>query len=192
MRHSGGLVGIIVIGGGAVVPAAGQATHDVDLVGIEFLPPDITISLGDTVRWNWVSGFHNVESGEVIGGSGIHDGRFRSGNPTSVAGTTYELTFDRSFLDSNPAAGNVYPYYCVVHGGLGMVGAIAVLLPGDVDGDGGVTLLDHSLLSACTSGPGKDSANEACTPEAFAASDADGDGDVDLRDFAVIQRSFSG
>ena len=47
------------------------------------------------MRWIWVSGFHNVESGV----NGVHDGSFRSGDPTLVAGTTFEVTFENDFLE---------------------------------------------------------------------------------------------
>ena len=35
----------------------------VNLTGSAFSTPDLTIAVGDTVQWNWVSGLHNVESG---------------------------------------------------------------------------------------------------------------------------------
>lgn len=103
---------------------AAQTTHVVNLTGTAFSTPDLTVSVGDTVQWNWVSGFHNVESG--VGG--VHDGIFRSGNPTFPP-QSFSVTFDQAFLDANPVSGKVYRYYCDVHVGVGMVGQVTVAFP---------------------------------------------------------------
>lgn len=171
---------------------SGQTTHTVELEGMRFTPADIAIDVGDTVRWVWISGFHNVESGVATGGTGVHDGNFRSGNPTGTVGTTFELLFDTAFIDANPMPGDKYPYYCIVHAGLNMVGAVTVLLRGDLDGDGVVDLGDHAILAPCFGGPGTTAAPVDCTDQEFESSDTDEDGDVDMRDFAVIQERFTG
>lgn len=101
-----------------------QTVHRVELDGIEFIPADITIDVGDTVHWVWISGFHNVESGVVENGVGSHDGVFRSGNPGFAL--TYDLTFDQALLDANPAVDNRYPYFCVVHASVDMTGSVTV------------------------------------------------------------------
>ncbi len=98
------------------------AIHEVSLAGVAFTPADLTVTVGDSVRWVWDDGFHNVESGV----SGTHDGVFSSGNPTPVVGTTFEVIFDQTFLDANPRANNAYPYYCMPHVGVGMIGTITV------------------------------------------------------------------
>ena len=124
--------------------AAGDAlgvTHDVDVgLGFVFSPANLAIQLGDTVRWTWQPDglFHNVESG--VGG--IHDGNFRSGNAVAVAGTTFSVTFDQAFLGANPMPGNAYPYYCIVHVAINMVGTITVNVPppGVPDGTTGIPL----------------------------------------------------
>jgi len=118
---------------GAVLLAAttvrAQTTHNVQLNGLQFIPADITIQVGDTVHWVWVSGNHNVESGVVVAGAGVYDGNFRSGDPTLVAGTTFDVTFNQAFLTAHPMPGREYPYYCVVHAGVGMTGIIRVAEP---------------------------------------------------------------
>lgn len=107
---------------GASVTSA-QTTHDVDNgPGFFFLPSSLTIEVGDTVRWTWIGGLHNVESG--VGG--LADGNFSSGGPTAVVGTTFEVTFDAAFLAANPMPGNSYPYYCGVHVDFGQTGTIIV------------------------------------------------------------------
>lgn len=155
--------------------ASAQTTHDVNVgPGFAFSPADITINVGDTVRWTWVSGFHNVESG--VGGS--HDGAFRSGDATSVVGTTYQVTFDSAFLAANPMAGDVYNYYCVIHFGGGMVGSVTVIgCPGDLDGDNDIDLSD---LAAMLSNYGTTSG------ATYQDGDLDFDGDVDLADLAAL------
>lgn len=108
---------------GAALPSFAQTTHDVDVgPGFTFSPAALTIEVGDTVRWTWAGGLHNVESG--VGG--IHDGNFTSGGPTAVIATVYMKTFDAGFLAANPMPGNVYPYYCIVHEAFGHTGTITV------------------------------------------------------------------
>ena len=61
----------------------------------------ITINVGDTVRWNWFSGSHDVQS---------YIGSFSSGARGGMnnSSSTYSVTF--------PTAG-IYTYYCDEHGG---------------------------------------------------------------------------
>ncbi len=60
------------------------------------------------------------------------------------------------------------------------------LVPGDADGDGGITLHDYARFTACMSSDGAE------LPADCASFDSEGDGDVDLRDFEAFQRRFSG
>jgi uncharacterized protein (TIGR03118 family) len=101
----------------------GTQTHTV-MVGdggaLTFAPADLTIQVGDTVRWVWGSSGHSVVSGT----NGNADNQFCSPSntgcdnpPLSSRGTTYEHTFTQ--------AGTV-PYYCSVHFQLGMTGTITV------------------------------------------------------------------
>lgn len=60
------------------------------------------------------------------------------------------------------------------------------LVPGDVDGDGGITLDDYEHFTRCMSGEGTGPA-EGC-----ASFDSDRDDDVDLKDFSAFQLRFSG
>jgi len=88
--------------------------------GLSFAPANLTIAVGDTVRWVWGSGGHSVVSGT----NGTANGKFCSPSdsgcdnpPLSNMGATYEHTFGQ--------AGN-FPYYCSVHFSLGMTGTIKV------------------------------------------------------------------
>jgi len=85
-----------------------------------FTPADLTIQVGDTVRWVWGSSGHSVVSGT----NGNADNQFCSPSntgcdnpPLSSKGTTYEHTFTQA---------GTFPYYCSVHFTLGMTGTITV------------------------------------------------------------------
>lgn len=95
-----------------LAPALGaaQTTHVVQLFTMSFSPAQIVIQPGDTVRWTWVVGGHDVKSGV----NGIPNGIFNSGNPV-LAPNTFQVTFDAAFLQANPMPGNVYEYYCQLH-----------------------------------------------------------------------------
>lgn len=165
------------------------ATQRVELFGMAFVSADVTLDVGDTIHWVWVTGFHNVESGTIAAGIGVPDGNFRSGNPTS--GVTFDLVFDQAMLDANPMPGNIYVYYCVVHAGSNMAGTITVIVAGDLDRDTDVDVEDQRIATTCMAGPGTDAPPAGCSQEQMDHADADEDGDVDLLDLAVIQRAFT-
>ncbi len=174
-RPAAAMVGIAALLGLAWPAAA----HDQEVAvgpGFIFVPAILTVELGDTVEWEWFGGLHNVESGV----DGVHDGNFRSGDPTDVIGTTFEVTFDQEFLDEHPMPGNAYPYFSAVEMDLkfGMTGTIIVNVspcPWDLyDGDGNVGILDLlALLAAWGSNPG-------------GPPDFDGDGSVGVLDLLTL------
>ena len=126
-----------------VAPIAAQTTHVVTLQGTTFSPQDITIAVGDTVQWDWISGFHSVTSG--LGGSA--DGIFTSGLPVPSP-NTFSLTFDQAFLDANSVVGKRYDYFCDVHVSLGMVGSVTVDVPaGGVSRNAGSNPTSLTLVS---------------------------------------------
>ncbi len=97
-------------------------TYEVALDGISFwydgqenMDIELLILPGDTVRWLWVSGFHNVVSG--FPGGGNEGDLFFSGSPTGVLGTTFEFTF----LEPG-----VYGYHCHPHEAFGMISFVTV------------------------------------------------------------------
>jgi plastocyanin len=186
----GRAVGATALVAGAFATAAAQTTHTVQLLDMSFEPSDLKIRLGDTVHWVWVSSVHNVESGVVENKVGVHDGRFRSGDPDFDL--TFDLRFDRAFIEARPAPGAVYPYYCLVHYFVGMVGTIRVTILGDFDNDLDVDLDDSALFAGCLSGPDRTVLPFGCTPLEFNRADMDDDGDVDLRDLAAFQQVFGG
>jgi plastocyanin len=79
-----------------------------------FAPNDLTINVGDTVRWTWAFSFHSTTSTTVQNGcnpSGIWDSGIKN------QGDTFEFTFDD--------VGN-FPYKCTPHCSMGMTGIIRV------------------------------------------------------------------
>ena len=85
-----------------------QTTHNVNVSGFSFTPAQITINVGDMVRWTNTGGVHNVVA---------DDNSFTSGAVSSSA-WVYEHTFNS--VGTNP-------YYCSLHGGPGGVGMSGVV-----------------------------------------------------------------
>jgi plastocyanin len=85
-----------------------QTTHDVAISGFTFSPSQLTINVGDIVRWTNNGGFHNVVA---------DDNSFTSGAP-STSIWVYEHTFNSTGTN---------PYYCSPHGGVGGVGMSGVI-----------------------------------------------------------------
>lgn len=99
--------------------ASAQNNHIVEVapLGFTFEPQDLNVNVGDTVTWVWAGGgTHNVVS---------DDGAFQS--PLTGAPNTFSVTFDGTFLASNPVVGDLYGYHCTPHRAFGMVGSIQVL-----------------------------------------------------------------
>src|SRR5439155_97786 len=87
---------------------------------LAYTPANLTVQVGDTVRWVWGSSGHSVVSGT----NGNADNQFCSPSNTgcdnpllSSSGATYEHTFTQA---------GTFPYYCSVHFSLGMTGTITV------------------------------------------------------------------
>lgn len=81
-----------------------------------FAPDDFTVATGETVRWVWRAGGHNVKVESTPSGSDW-SGTPGSSSDTFGEGHTYSHTFD--------VAGK-YEYYCAPHRGLGMTGKFTV------------------------------------------------------------------
>ena len=99
--------------------AVAQTTHIVD-VGVpnnQFTPEFLEIRVGDTVRWVWVQGRHNVVSDH---------GAFDSGSSVRPP-FDFSVLFDDSLVANFPVPGGQYTYYCWPNLTQGMVGTVAVL-----------------------------------------------------------------
>lgn len=104
-------------------PEARADVFEVTLEGIWFtydgqqnMDIDLTIDPGDTVRWLWVEGYHNVVSG--FPGDPNEGDLFFSGPPTDEPGTFFEFTF----LEPG-----VFGYHCHPHGDYGMISFVTVI-----------------------------------------------------------------
>jgi plastocyanin len=83
-----------------------------------FFPATTNIAVNDRVIWTWGGNFHSTTSGTVSGGVTHPDGLWDSG----VNNTPH------SFTNSFPTPGS-FPFYCSVHFGSGMTGAVNVAAP---------------------------------------------------------------
>lgn len=91
-----------------------QATKIVvNTSNFQFAPANITIQLGDTVMWQWVSGFHNTTSSVVPGGA------VPWAAPLNSGATSFTYV---------PSKVGTYNYTCTFHSGV-MVGSIIVICP---------------------------------------------------------------
>jgi glucose/arabinose dehydrogenase/plastocyanin len=135
-----------LLGAAACIALAGTAfgvTHKVELVGLDFIPQEITVSPGDTIRWVNISGSHTVTSG---------------------ADCTYDgLYFDDVINGSDPIFEWIVPgdlsgdldYYCRPHCSFGMTGIIHIETDGiplqiTLDGDQAGTDSDAIGTGAAT------------------------------------------
>lgn len=104
-------------------PAAINQIFDVTVApggSLTFSPNPVNISVGDTVRWTWASGFHSVTSGQTC----IADSQFCSPNDMNCSagtlsgpGTVYMHTFSQA---------GTYSYFCALHCNFGMTGTVNV------------------------------------------------------------------
>lgn len=154
----------------AAIALTGSAAADVHVVGayeLTFEPASITVSVGDTVRWEYVSGApHTVTSGTEC----TWDGYLHAS--VSIVDPVFEWVVPAD------APGEL-PYFCAPHCINGMVGEIHVLqpCPADVTGDGDVGADDILLVL------GDWGALDS-------PADADGDGVVDVNDLLLVVSSW--
>ncbi len=116
------------------VPAA-ATVHVVQQVGITFVPDDITITQGDTVRW-----VHGGQSHTVTSGTGAADPQVGAlfDAPLDLAHPLFEFVF--------ADAGDV-PYFCRPHELMGMTGIVRVQADPNVGVDDDVVGAGPMLLS---------------------------------------------
>jgi plastocyanin len=84
-----------------------------------FSPSTLTIRVGDTVVWTWMTSGHTVTSGSGCVANNVFcsPNDVGCGNNPSNAGFTYSHTFNTI---------GTFPYFCVPHCGAGMIGTITV------------------------------------------------------------------
>lgn len=145
---------------------AGSANADTIIVnqfGLTFSPQDVTINVGDTIRWVHNGGDHDT----VEGDDGTIDGNEAWNGLLTPAFPTYEVTFDAAFLAQHPRPNNHYKYFCSPHFfQFNMVGSVTVEDPP------GASFCDCSGTSACNNsdGPGAGCANSTGSGAILSAS----------------------
>ena len=117
----------------AAAPAAGGATHDVNMVlegsSYKYVPDQLTIKAGDQVRFHKVSGGpHNVSFWADAIPAGAAD-PLKAGMPDQMAPLEGGLLTEPNAVytvnfGSSPAG--EYKFYCLPHLALGMKGKITV------------------------------------------------------------------
>ncbi len=99
-----------------LVPVRAQTNHIIDVSNDVFTPAKITITLGDTVTWKWVSGSHTTTSDSTSGPNSWD-------SPINSSHQTFSFVLTSLGL---------HRYYCRFHGGTdgsGMSGTITVVSP---------------------------------------------------------------
>ena len=141
--HAAALLAALALGAPALADE-----YVIELIGAAFVyngqtngDIDLTVQPGDSVRWVWVSGFHNVVSGNP---GDVDEGEeFHSGDPTSPP-----FEFVHTFADPGD-----FPFHCEIHEGVGMISSLSVRCPADFNGDLSVNTLDVlAFLNAWTAG----------------------------------------
>lgn len=114
---------LLALGFVFLAPAdASAATVTVEVRDFSFSPDSVSVQVGDTVRWVWISGSHTVTSGVNLGDpdlGDLFDAAMTSGNQV------FEFTVTQ--------AGRI-DYLCVPHFGAGMTGVVMVSDDTPVDG----------------------------------------------------------
>lgn len=122
MRRKQAIVAAAISAVAGVAMVAHAETFIVELDGPAFvfggmtnMDIDLSVEVGDTVRWVWISGFHNVVNG--FPGDPDEDTLFNSGPPTNDPATFFEYIFDEE---------GIFGYHCEVHEDIGMISFVTV------------------------------------------------------------------
>lgn len=110
---------LIVLLGGIFSAQATIITILVGQDGLTFSPSSTTVSVGDTVRFEWVSGTHTTTSTSVPTGADT----WNSAISSSVTHFDYKVTQE-----------GTYQYQCNPHGSFGMKGSFSTVSTGLNDG----------------------------------------------------------
>ena len=124
---------------GHIQVSRGEVTVRVGVVDNVFIPEDVFIFAGDSVRWEheFMEDYHTVTSG-------------RSSEPEDDPGALFdeESSCDRPIFVYTFDDAETYPYFCRPHEHMGMKGTIYVqdvFVRGDATGDGSLDISDPVL-----------------------------------------------
>ncbi len=104
----------------SIFAVGASAQHIVDVQDFQFVDSvsgtsDTTITLGETIEFTWVSGFHLLEDGTAPGTPGAAS---LFSDPVDPANILFSFT---------PTEAGCFPYYCFPHFAFNMVGTITVV-----------------------------------------------------------------
>lgn len=91
------------------ISQAVSTTRTINVQNFSFNPTPTTVTVGDTIIWQWVSGTHTTTSTSVPSGASTWDSPITSSNQTYV----YKIT-----------TAGTYNYKCTPHESMGMTGTI--------------------------------------------------------------------
>jgi plastocyanin len=77
-----------------------QQTHTISQTGMTFEPPNLSIDLGDTIKWVWTEGTHTTTSTSVPDGAE----EWNSPLTSEVTEFKYKVTVP-----------GIYDYHCIPH-----------------------------------------------------------------------------
>lgn len=83
--------------------------HEVQVSNFQFSPANLTVTIGDTVRWVWVTGSHTTTSGTI---------------PVNAASWDVPMNSSSTSFDYEVTVEGTYNYVCTPHAAFGMVGSI--------------------------------------------------------------------
>jgi len=168
----GRICAALLVGAAVAGPAMGDE-YVVTLEGTAFkhngksnLDIDLTIRPGDSVRWVWVSGSHNVVSGTH--GDPDEGQLFNSGSPVAPP-----HEFVHVFEDPGD-----FRYHCDVHVAFGMISEVGVRCGADFNGD--LTVNTQDVLAFLNAWTGQD-------PRA----DYNGDGVINTQDVLAFLNAWT-
>ncbi|MFA6401815.1 MAG: plastocyanin/azurin family copper-binding protein [Salinivirgaceae bacterium] len=84
------------------------ATHVIKQTGFSFSPNELTVTVGDVIRWEWAGGTHTTTSKVIPNDAPAWD------SPLSSTNTSFEYTV---------TVAGVYNYVCTPHESMGMKGS---------------------------------------------------------------------
>jgi plastocyanin len=97
----------------------GRATvYTVTVTDFQFLPATLSVSPGDTIKWEWKYGSHSTTSTRIPGDAATWDALLNSGST--------------SFMYAAVAPG-IYGYKCTRHEAMDMIGSFRVVDPNEVN-----------------------------------------------------------
>ncbi len=102
-----------------------MAEVEVKVRNFLFDPRDITIPIGETVKWVWEEGSHTTTSGT---GSADPQAGALWDEPMTQSNTTFSLQFNED---------GAFPYFCIPHESIDMKGTITVEVPSGIGDETG-------------------------------------------------------